>query len=136
MTESGPVIRAGAAVFATNSPVNDRVAIHSKQVPSRTYAIAGRVAKGSVPDALVWDTHEAYHYVRLQPLDDTEDLLIVGGEDHRSGDLNDMGERFGRLEQWTRERYPDFGSTPYRWSGTVMEQIGRTSCRERVVTSV
>ncbi|HEY9552441.1 FAD-dependent oxidoreductase [Allosphingosinicella sp.] len=123
MTESGPVIRAGAAVFATNSPVNDRVAIHSKQVPSRTYAIAGRVAKGSVPDALVWDTHEAYHYVRLQPLDDTEDLLIVGGEDHRSGELNDMGERFGRLEQWTRERYPDFGSTQYRWSGQVMEPI-------------
>src|SRR3546814_9089211 len=85
MTESGPVIRAGAAVFATNSPVNDRDAIHSKQVPSRPYAIAGRVPKGSEPDALVWDTHEAYHYVRLQPLDDPEDLLLVGGEDHRSG---------------------------------------------------
>src|SRR3546814_16350514 len=34
-----------------------------------------------------------------------------------------MGERFGRLEQWTRERYPDFGSTQYRWSGQVMEPI-------------
>lgn len=122
-TEGGPVIRAGAAVFATNSPVNDRVAIHSKQVPHRTYAIAGRVAKGSVPDALVWDTHEAYHYVRLQPLDGTEDLLIVGGEDHRSGEMNDMDERFARLEQWTRERYPGFGSAQYRWSGQVMEPI-------------
>ncbi len=123
VTEGGAMIRAGAALFATNSPVNDRVAIHSKQIPNRTYALAGRVPKGSVPDALVWDTHEAYHYVRLQPLGDTEDLLIVGGEDHRSGEENDMEERFGRLEQWTRERYPSLGAVDYRWSGQVMEPI-------------
>jgi hypothetical protein len=75
-TERGHTIRAGAAVFATNSPVNDKVTIHTKQIPDRTYAIAGRVPKGSVPDALVWDTYDAYHYVRLQPLSDTEDLIM------------------------------------------------------------
>jgi len=36
-TDRGPGIRARAAVFATNSPVNDKVAIHTKQVPMRTY---------------------------------------------------------------------------------------------------
>jgi hypothetical protein len=36
-------------VFATNSPVNDKVIIHTKQVPDRTYAIAGAVPKGSWP---------------------------------------------------------------------------------------
>ena len=122
-TERGVVIRAGAAVFCTNSPTNDKVAIHSKQIPDRTYAIAGRVPKDSAPDALVWDTLEAYHYVRIQPLGDAEDLLIVGGEDHRSGEENDMEERFARLEQWTRKRYPSFRSTDYRWSGQVMEPI-------------
>jgi glycine/D-amino acid oxidase-like deaminating enzyme len=50
-TEEGRVIQAGSAVFATNSPVNDKVTIHTKQVPDRTYAIAGAVPKGSVPDA-------------------------------------------------------------------------------------
>lgn len=122
-TEGGATIRAKAAVFATNSPVNDRVAIHSKQVPNRTYALAGPVPRGTVPDALVWDTHDAYHYVRLSPLTDTEDLLIVGGEDHRSGEADDMDERFARLERWTRERYPTFGEVRYRWSGQVMEPI-------------
>ena len=122
-TERGPVIRASAAVFATNSPTNDKVAIHTKQLPDRTYVIAGRVPKGSVPDALVWDTLEAYHYVRIQPLTEAEDMLIVGGEDHRSGEANDMEERFARLEQWTRERYPSFRSIDYRWSGQVMEPI-------------
>jgi glycine/D-amino acid oxidase-like deaminating enzyme/nitrite reductase/ring-hydroxylating ferredoxin subunit len=121
-TEAGFTIRAQAAVFATNSPTNDKVAIHPKQEPMRTYAIAGRVAKGSVPDALVWDTLEAYHYVRLQPLDDA-DLLIVGGEDHRSGEADDMAARIAALEAWTRERYPDFGAVDYRWSGQVLEPV-------------
>jgi glycine/D-amino acid oxidase-like deaminating enzyme/nitrite reductase/ring-hydroxylating ferredoxin subunit len=122
-TENGPVIRARAAVFATNSPTNDKVAIHAKQEPQRTYAIAGRVPRGSVPDALVWDTLEAYHYVRLQPLSDEEDLLIVGGEDHRSGQAYDMDERIARLEQWTRLHYPGFDGIDYRWSGQVLEPI-------------
>jgi hypothetical protein len=55
----GPVIRASAAVFATNSPTNDKVAIHTKQLPDRTYVVAGRVPKGIVADALVWDTYDA-----------------------------------------------------------------------------
>lgn len=122
-TEAGPRVRAKAALFATNSPVNDKVAIHTKQVPNRTYAIAGPVPKGSVPDLLVWDTLEAYHYVRLQPLSDSEDLLMVGGEDHRTGTANDMDQRFAHLEAWTHERFGSFGKARYRWSGQVMEPV-------------
>jgi hypothetical protein len=115
------VIRAGAAVFATNSPTNNKVAIHSKQIPDRTYVIAGRVPKGKVPDALVWDTYDSYHYVRIQEWSDDEDLLIVGGEDHRSGEATDMDQRFARLTDWTRKRYPGFGKADYSWSGQVLE---------------
>ena len=120
-TEAGPVIRAGAALFATNSPVNDRVKIHTKQIPMRTYALAGRVPQGSVEDALVWDTLWPYHYVRLQPAGSGEDWLIAGGEDHRTGTADDMEERFQRIERWTRERFPTFGKVEHRWSGQVME---------------
>ena len=79
--------------------------------------------KGSVPDALIWDTYDAYHYVRIQELERDEDLLIVGGEDHRSGEANDMDRRFARLADWTRKRYPGFGEAEYRWSGQVLEPI-------------
>ncbi|HEU4704930.1 MAG TPA: FAD-dependent oxidoreductase [Sphingomicrobium sp.] len=122
-TEAGHRIRARAALFATNSPVNDKVTIHTKQVPARTYVIAGPVPRGSVPDLLIWDTLEAYHYARLQPLSDAEDLLIVGGEDHRSGTADDMERRFAHLEQWTRDRFPSFGHARHRWSGQVMEPV-------------
>jgi hypothetical protein len=122
-TEAGHVIRASAAVFCTNSPTNDKVAIHPKQTPDRTYVVAGRVPKGSVPDALMWDTLEAYHYVRIQPLGEAEDLLIVGGGDHRTGEENDMEQRLDALEAWTRDHYPSFTKSDYRWSGQVMETM-------------
>ncbi len=122
-TEKGPIVRAEAALFATNSPVNDRVAIHTKQVPMRTYAMAGRVPRGSVEDALIWDTLSPYHYVRLQPADQEEDWLISGGEDHRTGTADDMEERFARLEAWTRKHFPSFTKPEYRWSGQVMEPV-------------
>ena len=121
--ENGATIRASQALFATNSPVNDKVAIHTKQAPQRTYVIAGRVPKGSAPDALVWDSLTYYHYARIAPWDDAGDLLIVGGEDHQSGNANDMDDRFAHLEQWTRDHYPSFTRTDYRWSGQVMEPV-------------
>jgi glycine/D-amino acid oxidase-like deaminating enzyme/nitrite reductase/ring-hydroxylating ferredoxin subunit len=122
-TDEGPCVRAMAAVVATNTPINDRVAIHTKLAPYRTYVVAGRVAKGSVPDELLWDTGFPYHYVRLQPLDDGSDVLIVGGEDHKSGQAHDMDARLQRLEAWARHGYPSLGRIEWRWSGQVMESV-------------
>ena len=121
-TAGGHRIRADQVMFATNSPVNATLAIHTKQVPMRTFAIAAQVPEDSVPDALIWDTEEIYHYVRLQP-DEKADWLIVGGEDHRSGTANDGEERFRRLERWARDRFPAMGEVAYRWSGQVLEPV-------------
>jgi Rieske Fe-S protein len=49
------------------------------------------------------------------------DILIVGGEDHKTGQANDGDERFAKLEQWTRERFTQGGEVEFRWSGQVME---------------
>lgn len=122
-TASGHSIDAAHVVFTTNSPVNDKVALHTKEVPYRTYALAGKVPKGSVPDALVWDTLEYYHYVRIQPSDDGHDYLIVGGEDHRAGEETDMERRLSAIEHWARERYPTLCAVEHRWSGQVLEPI-------------
>ncbi|HUR43859.1 MAG TPA: FAD-binding oxidoreductase, partial [Aestuariivirga sp.] len=85
-TEEGGVIEAARAVFATNSPINNVVAIHSKMAPYRTYAMAFTLPKGALPDALYWDMGDPYHYVRLNPGPGTADYLIVGGADHKSGE--------------------------------------------------
>ncbi|HEX5613113.1 MAG TPA: FAD-dependent oxidoreductase [Burkholderiales bacterium] len=111
-----------AIVVATNVPVNDRVAIHTKQAPYMTYVIGARIPRGSVPAVLSWDTGDPYHYLRIAPHGD-DDLLIVGGEDHKSGQADDTVERFERLEQWTRARFPMVRDVPFRWGGQIMETV-------------
>jgi Rieske Fe-S protein len=95
--------------------------IQTKQYPNRTYVIAATVAKGSVARALFWDTPTPYHYVRLQEHDAQRDLLIVGGEDHRTGQEDDAEERYARLESWMCERFKQAGPVAFRWSGQVLE---------------
>ncbi|HUQ87068.1 MAG TPA: FAD-dependent oxidoreductase [Vicinamibacterales bacterium] len=122
-TKSGTV-RAGSIVVATNVPVNDRLVVHTKQAPYMTYVIGGLVPRNSVATALYWDTGDPYHYIRLMPSIDAEhDLLIVGGEDHKTGQAEDIDERHPRLEAWTRERFPMMRDVPYQWAGQVMEPV-------------
>jgi glycine/D-amino acid oxidase-like deaminating enzyme/nitrite reductase/ring-hydroxylating ferredoxin subunit len=116
----GARVEARSLVCCTNAPIIDRLAIHTKQAPYRTYAVALAIPRGSVPDALYWDTLDPYHYVRLQEGEDA-DVLIIGGEDHKTGEADDMAQRWERLERWARTFFPAAGARLHAWSGQVME---------------
>ena len=137
-TSDKHTVTADAVVFATNSPVNDWVTMHTKQAAYRTYVIGLRIPRGSVPRGLYWDTANPYHYVRLANATDREVLLIVGGEDHKTGQAEDLEVRFGRLLEWTRRHFPIAGDIAFRWSGQVLEPndymafIGRNPGDENV----
>ena len=115
-------ITARFVVVATNASISDYVVTHAKQEPFRTFVIAARIPTGSVPAILLWDTPDPYHYIRIQQFAD-HDVLIVGGEDHKTGHQDDGAERFRLLEAWTRERFPMVQSIDYRWSGQVLEPV-------------
>jgi Rieske Fe-S protein len=121
--QNGPTVKAKYVVVATNTPINDWVKIHTKQAPYRTYVIGVLVPKRHIPTALYWDTLDPYHYVRLQPYSDKQDVLIVGGEDHKTGQAADTHARFDRLESWARQVFPNLGVVEFRWSGQVMEPV-------------
>jgi len=128
-------IKAAHIVVATNTPVNDIVTMHTKQAAYRSYVIAAKVPKGVLPYALWWDTgnmnsrwvSEPYHYVRLESYDDNYDLLISGGEDHKTGQADEEHipeqDRYDSLESWTRKHFPQMQEIVYHWSGQVMEPI-------------
>ena len=120
-TAMGHKVRAADVIVATNSPVNVQVPIHTKQAPYRTYAIAAKIPRSGLHDALYWDTHDPYHYVRLQPLSDRTNAVIIGGEDHKSGEADDGERRFKSLENWARDRLPQMGEVTHRWSGQCLE---------------
>ena len=124
-TEDGRTVTADALVIATNSPVNDWVTMHTKQAAYRTYVVGARVPRGSVEKGLYWDTPDPYHYVRVwSPPNQSHDVLVVGGEDHKTGqEMEDYSpeERFRCLEEWTRARFASAGARIAQWSGQVME---------------
>ncbi|TCR68256.1 FAD-dependent oxidoreductase [Bosea sp. BK604] len=130
-TEDGVTVRAANgisvtarhAVVATNSPIHARYAYHTKQAPYRTYAMAFEIERGLVNDALYWDTLDPYHYVRLTGGSDGNDLLIVGGEDHKTGEDDNAVERFAALETWVKTLVPKLGRETHRWSGQVMDTL-------------
>lgn len=131
-TRDGHVVSASAVVVATNSPVNDLLVVHTKQAAYMTYVIAASVPRGTIAKALYWDTLDPYHYVRLASGSArsngtgggaSEELLLIGGEDHKTGQRDDAPSRYARLEAWARERFPMMGELRFRWSGQVLEPV-------------
>ena len=125
-TREGHAITAESVVVATNTPIHTRVKIHTKQAPYRTYAIGVRVEEDSAARALYYDTQKPYHYVRFHPLREEEgggEVLIVGGEDHKTGQKDDADARWEALDSWTRTRFPTAHELLFRWSGQVFETV-------------
>jgi glycine/D-amino acid oxidase-like deaminating enzyme/nitrite reductase/ring-hydroxylating ferredoxin subunit len=124
--KDGPTVTADrAVVVCTNSPINDWVKIHTKQAPYRTYAIGARIPTGTVLTALYWDTNDPYHYIRLQRVraadgSAEQDILIVGGEDHKTAHGEET-THFGALEAWARGQFPMIEAIDFQWSGQVLE---------------
>ncbi|MBX7156867.1 MAG: FAD-dependent oxidoreductase [Verrucomicrobiae bacterium] len=127
-TDQGFQIEAKALVLATNTPIINGFAIHTKQTAYQTYAIGVEIPVGSLKSGLYWDTWDPYHYIRLTksettPTDNAKNILIVGGEDHKTGQATNSFERFQRLSQWTRNHFPQASDPIYFWSGEIMETL-------------
>lgn len=125
-TKHGKKITARAVVVATNTPVNDWVTMHTKQAAYRTYVIGIPVPKDSVPKALYWDTEDPFHYVRTMRIEDKtgeRDILIIGGEDHKTGQAEEIENRFARLRSWGRTHFRGLGEPEFQWSGQIMNSM-------------
>jgi glycine/D-amino acid oxidase-like deaminating enzyme/nitrite reductase/ring-hydroxylating ferredoxin subunit len=112
-------------VLATHNPLvgvagtTGAMLFQTKLALYSSYVVAGRVAKGVVPDLLLWDTADPYRYLRVEP-HRGYDVVIYGGEDHKTGQADDTEERYARLEQTLAALAPGIALT-HRWSGQVIE---------------
>ena len=122
---NGHWVHAGEIVIATHNPLvgvtgmTSATVFQTKLALYTSYAVAGRVRPGVVPDALFWDTADPYHYLRLERHRDF-DIVIFGGEDHKTGQVPDTAVCYQRLEKTLTSMLPDIELT-HRWSGQVIE---------------
>jgi Rieske Fe-S protein len=112
--------------------------LQTKLHPYNSYVIGGWVPRGTVEEALFWDSGDPYDYLRVDRRHD-HDFLMFGGEDHKTGQVEDTAACFNRLEQRVKRLFPDIAVT-HRWSGQVIETndglpyIGETAERQYVAT--
>lgn len=120
-TSDGHTVKARWSLSCTNTPFVGMETIHTKLEPYRTYVVGALVPRTRFQEKLYWDTADPYHYTRVEPKAD-HDLVILGGEDHRVGEVEATETAWGNLWQHLRNATEEF--TPvYQWSGEVMETI-------------
>lgn len=121
-TDRGFRVSCAHVVVATNSPIDSRFEIHLKQEAYRTYVVGFDVPAGTIAHALIWDVLDPYHYARVAPGATPErEVLIVGGEDHPTGDGGDHARHYEHLASWARRHFPGIDEVVWQWSGQVLE---------------
>jgi glycine/D-amino acid oxidase-like deaminating enzyme/nitrite reductase/ring-hydroxylating ferredoxin subunit len=109
----GGRVTADRVVVATHYPFLDRSLAFARVHPQRSYALLCRIA-GEPPPGMYISGDSPTRSVRAVPVDG-EELLLVGGEGHRTGEGGDTEERYAALERFAREHW-DVRSLEYRWS--------------------
>ncbi|HEU4679655.1 MAG TPA: FAD-dependent oxidoreductase [Terrimicrobiaceae bacterium] len=113
----------GAVVAATNVPIlGERNTLggalfQTKLAAYSTYAIEAEIE--SAAESLHWDTGDPYLYCRFDKRDGRKSV-ILGGEDHKTGQEENTEARYDRLERILRETFPT-ARLKHRWSGQVLE---------------
>jgi glycine/D-amino acid oxidase-like deaminating enzyme/nitrite reductase/ring-hydroxylating ferredoxin subunit len=109
----GGDVSADGVVVATHYPFLDRALAFARVHPQRSYAIACRI-DGAPPEGMFISADSPTRSIRGVPLDG-EELLLVGGEGHKTGTGGDTEERYRRMEDFAREHW-NVHSVAYRWS--------------------
>jgi glycine/D-amino acid oxidase-like deaminating enzyme/nitrite reductase/ring-hydroxylating ferredoxin subunit len=119
-TDRGTII-ADDVFVAANVPSTNTFFMHTKIAAYRTYAIAARLGKNFDSNHLYWDLADPYHYIRSYDHNGHR-YLIIGGEDHKTGQDVHAAAHFEKLEEWSNRRFV-LESVTHRWSGQIIEPM-------------
>lgn len=112
------LVKAKSIVFATHLPLFFNV-LQTVAAPYISYMIGVRLKNDSYPEGLFWDMQEPYHYLRTYE-DEKGKILLVGGEDHKTGHETNTSSRYDNLEKYVRERF-EVEEVVYQWSSQYFE---------------
>jgi len=118
-------VRCSYVVLATHNPIMGKTALTSatlfqtKLFLYTSYAIGGKITPGTIPEASFWDTAEPYNYLRIDRYRNCA-YAILGGEDHKTGQIGKPEQAYQRLEKRLKKLIPN-ARMDSRWSGQVIE---------------
>lgn len=113
-TERG-TLGARSVVIATHLPILDRGLFFAKVHPYRSYVVAAEVPEASMPKEMYISTGGSPTRSLRTARDGDREILLIGGEGHKTGQEPDTGQQYLNLEAWGREQFP-VESYVYRWS--------------------
>ncbi|KZX16922.1 gamma-glutamylputrescine oxidoreductase [Methanobrevibacter cuticularis] len=110
-TENGDIF-ANSVVVATNSPIYDPNSTLSYMYQVKSYML-GAYVKEKLPSGMFVNI-EPFHTFRTTPTK-KGDLLIIGGEHHFTGQIEDTDNCFKKLVKFAKEKF-NVESIEYFWS--------------------
>lgn len=122
---NGQVIEYDKVVIATHMPLQGTsgtlgaLLFQTKLYAYSTYAVGATIPHGTLPEFIWSDTADPFHYLRVDHGQDT-DMVILGGEDHKTGQELDTDASYRGLEETLKHWLPN-ASLQFRWSGQVIE---------------
>jgi glycine/D-amino acid oxidase-like deaminating enzyme/nitrite reductase/ring-hydroxylating ferredoxin subunit len=119
-TDRGTVT-ADDVVLATHFPIHDDAFYFARMSPKRSYVLAVTLDEPT-PGGMYYKPYDPYFSVRPYPGD--ENMVLVGGQNHRTGEGGSTAARFERLEAQARERF-DVDSVEYSWSTQDYKSVDR-----------
>lgn len=141
---SGGRVTCRYLVLATHVPLQGKTSLlpalglQTRLAAYSSYVVGARLRDPIASPGLWWDTSDPYYYLRLESRGDAH-TAVFGGEDHKTGQLDDTSKPFHALAERLKRIAPG-AAINYRWSGQVVETndglplIGETSERQFVAT--
>lgn len=114
------VVQSKKLVYATHIPPGLNL-LHLRCPAYRSYAMAVRLEDDDYPKGLVYDMYDPYHYYRTQRIDG-KNYLIVGGQDHKTGDAINTNRCLLQLESHIRSHFA-VAEVAYHWSSQYFEPV-------------
>jgi glycine/D-amino acid oxidase-like deaminating enzyme/nitrite reductase/ring-hydroxylating ferredoxin subunit len=100
-------------VVTSNFPIFDPAFYYARMYQKRSYVLAVSLKK-ELPEGMFYSESQPYHSFRTQPYK-KGDVLIVGGENHKTGQEKNTEDRYSKLEAYARKTF-DVKKIEYRWS--------------------
>jgi glycine/D-amino acid oxidase-like deaminating enzyme len=116
-------IHADYAIVSTYGPFNHPLALFFKKAYYTTYVMRIGLPKNTLREGIYEDMEDPYHYFRVDK-EKRRDVVVIGGEDHRSDIPVKAPKNYAALEEYINSIFPRITYKKLeKWKGPIIEPV-------------